>query len=58
MENIKVNDTQSLPKCPYCESEIKEMEKAVAGRFVQLSHVYICPHCKKILGITTSLNSA
>jgi len=43
--------------CPYCKKEVKGeelvKEKIKAGILKIDKAVYSCPHCQKILGITT-----
>lgn len=51
MEKIKIiNSNESIPICPYCEKQLTTIEKINKG-ILDLSVIYLCPHCKKVLGI-------
>ena len=41
--------------CPYCEGEIKKFSelKSISKGGSYIKVLYFCPHCKKILGITS-----
>lgn len=49
MAKIKLISVDFLPKCPYCEKELKEIGSISAGAF-SITKILICPYCKKILG--------
>lgn len=52
MINIKIEESNSLPKCPYCEKELDRVAHTKKiGNLLGQDKIYICPHCKKILGI-------
>ena len=46
-----------MAECPYCDKEIKveeiTKEKVKSGLLKIDKAIYSCPHCDKILGITT-----
>lgn len=44
------------PRCPYCNqtlTEIHRLKKTFPGPFVAPVSVFFCPHCLKVLSITT-----
>ena len=50
MSKIKIVDTDTIPKCPYCEKELETIERAYTG-MLSSNVIYICPHCKKLLSV-------
>ncbi len=44
-----------MAKCPYCKGEVSfetiEVEKKGIG-FIKQEIMYVCPHCKSILGLS------
>jgi len=44
-----------MPKCPYCEKELKGDEiltEKIKGGLLKIDKaIYFCPHCDKILSI-------
>lgn len=50
MSKIKIVDTETIPKCPYCEKELEIIERSFTS-MLSSNVVYICPHCKKLLSI-------
>ncbi len=54
MAKIKIVKTDSIPVCPHCKEKLHTIEKVSKGIF-ELTIVYICPYCKKVLSIGYSL---
>jgi uncharacterized protein with PIN domain len=57
MKSIKAKNDE-FPICPHCgkqldEIKAKELDK---GKLTIISHsfIYMCPHCRKVLGIGTN----
>lgn len=50
MSNVKIINTDTVPKCPYCEKSLEIIERTHAG-ILGSTVVYICPHCRKLLSI-------
>lgn len=50
MIKIKIVESNTKPKCPYCEKELDCIEVIDKGFFEQ-TMIYTCPFCKKILSI-------
>ena len=58
MATIKLTKTDFIPKCPYCEKELKEIKRTVKYSSGSIAHViYACSFCKKVLGIGTIKSS-
>lgn len=52
MSEFGITDSEEIPLCPYCETEVTELLRKTHG--VGEKHtVYFCPNCKKIIGIGT-----
>jgi transposase-like protein len=49
-KNVNIIEIDDIPKCPYCERDLDEIGKVARGVFAA-TNVYICPHCKKVLGV-------
>jgi len=49
-EKIKVVETESAPICPHCEEEIDKVERTADG-WLESTLVFLCPLCKKVLGV-------
>ena len=48
-------ENKPIAKCPFCKGEVSlnEVEKQIQGKgFVKQEIMYICPHCKSILGFS------
>ena len=48
-------DEQTIGKCPYCKGEVdlREIEKQTIGTgFLKQEIMYICTHCKIVLGFS------
>ena len=50
MPEIRVEPSDVLPLCPHCEAELDHIKKVEHG-VLEKHVIYICPHCRKILGI-------
>lgn len=50
MAKVKFIETDSKPICPHCDNELSVIEKTSKDFFTGAA-VYVCPNCKKILGI-------
>lgn len=50
MANITISDTDRLPICPHCDTEITTIERIAKG-FMNVSVIYLCGKCHKILSI-------
>lgn len=50
---IKFVEAISLPKCPHCKNELPKIEVVSKGIVVN-DTIYICPHCKCILSISST----
>ncbi len=43
------------PQCPYCHKEIRQIKFKTRGFFTSTA-AYWCPHCKAILGLSSTFN--
>jgi ribosomal protein L37AE/L43A len=50
MSNVKIVNTDTVPKCPYCDKLLETIERTHTG-ILGSTVVYICPHCRKLLSI-------
>jgi glutaredoxin len=55
MAKIKIIETDSKPKCPYCKKELDAIEKKTKGWLTTMT-IYMCPHCKAVLSISDTSN--
>lgn len=47
---VRILVTDATPICPYCNTELKVVER-VTKSFADQTPVFLCSHCHKILGI-------
>ena len=47
---MKIKNTKSAPVCPHCDKELDTIERVLKG-LLEHTVIFICPFCKKILGI-------
>jgi len=60
MPAIKIQNSETLQKCPHCEKElgvIEKSEQSFLGGIGGSLLIFNCPHCKKVLGISTSFGT-
>lgn len=50
MAEIRIEETEELPKCPHCGAKLTKILKNVKGMW-ERHVVYMCPECKKVLSI-------
>lgn len=53
MNKIEIITTKGYPICPYCEEELKVINKRIEFEhaFGSGLYIYSCPKCKKLLSI-------
>ena len=44
------------PLCPHCESKLDEVGWRKIKSWGTAEYVFICPHCKKVLGVGTAMH--
>lgn len=49
---LKIERRAIDPICPYCEAPLKKLILVKRG-FFTINRVFCCPHCRKILGISS-----
>lgn len=55
MTKVDFANSDSTPKCPYCEKEITTIERVQKNTgLVIINYIFLCPNCKKILSISSS----
>lgn len=52
MDKMKFEKEEVRPVCPFCEARLERMIEVKQGWFAS-NRVYCCPHCRKILGISS-----
>jgi hypothetical protein len=53
MPKVTVVETDELPVCPYCETELNTIHvNARQKSLVESQKVCFCPLCRKVLGIS------
>jgi len=51
---IQVVETGEVPICPYCEQELTTLNVNSKQRsLVEFQKVFFCPHCRKVLGLSS-----
>jgi uncharacterized protein YbaR (Trm112 family) len=57
MKDIEVrvgaDDDDPQPHCPHCEKELEVVNDHRSNVGHYHLHVFSCPHCRKVLGIST-----
>lgn len=53
MSKIRVEEKQDeAPICPHCEAELRTVWLRRAEAAFGNRHIYFCPHCRKVLGVS------
>ena len=50
---VEIQKKPVSPVCPHCEREVDHLVEVDRGWFA-VNRVFCCPHCHKILGMTSS----
>lgn len=56
MPKVKYVEVEELPKCPYCDKDLNVIHTISKGFIAQIK-AFICPHCRKLLGIAYNLGA-
>ena len=54
VERIPQKEVDYEPLCPYCETELREVHYRRMQTLRLYEYLYICPHCRKVLGVGTA----
>ncbi len=49
-QKIPQKQVTSAPVCPHCEKEIQDVHWRQMRTALQAEYLYMCPHCRKVLG--------
>ena len=49
---VKIEKEGITPVCPHCEKKVEKLIE-VSRRFFSVNRVFCCPHCHKIIGMTS-----
>jgi hypothetical protein len=51
---INPDSQNQLPLCPHCGKTIQELRYFTAMWTLTMNYIYACPHCLKVLGVSTA----
>ena len=49
---IEIKKEEITPVCPHCEKQVEQLIEVNRG-FFSVNRVFCCPHCHKIVGMTS-----
>jgi hypothetical protein len=50
---MKIDREDIVPVCPFCEEEVDKLIEVKRGWYA-MNRVFVCPHCRKIVGIASA----
>lgn len=49
---VDVEKEDITPVCPHCEKDLDKIVEVDRG-FFSVARVYCCPHCRKVIGVSS-----
>lgn len=53
-EKIPQKEVDYAPKCPHCEKDMHEIHWRQMRTTMYHEYLYMCPHCRKVIGVAAA----